>query len=91
MIKPDKTFIDRCIKDDKGNITITQSPNLPIIVWIIATVISKFTEGTIQTFFGLIAFGAIFTWAWLELFQGVNYLRKALGLAVLIATIYSRL
>jgi hypothetical protein len=33
--------------------------------------------------------GALFTWAWLELFQGINYFRRALGAIVLIATVWS--
>jgi hypothetical protein len=37
-----------------------------------------------------LAFGSLFTWAWLELFQGVNYFRRALGLGVLIGVIASR-
>jgi len=32
----------------------------------------------------------LFTWAWQELFEGVNYFRRALGLVVLIGCIASR-
>lgn len=30
----------------------------------------------------LFAFGALFTWAWQELFDGVNYFRQVLGLGL---------
>jgi hypothetical protein len=37
--------------------------------------------------FSLLANGSLFTWAWMELFQGVNYFRRGLGLAVFIGMI----
>ena len=87
----DRSFIDKCIKDEKGNTVLFQRPNLPIIVWGVTTIASKITNGNIYDFFSLAAFGTLFTWAWLELFQGVNYLRRILGLVVLVATVYGRL
>jgi hypothetical protein len=39
----------------------------------------------------IVANGSLFTWAWLELFQGVNYFRRAIGLGVFIAIIVSRI
>lgn len=87
----DRTFVDKCIRDDKGSLAIFQRPNLTLIVWILATLLTKITSGTIDDFFGLIAFGALFTWAWLELFQGTNYFRRVLGFAVLALSIYGRL
>ncbi len=37
----------------------------------------------------VVANGSLFTWAWMELFQGVNYFRRSLGLIVLIGIITS--
>jgi hypothetical protein len=34
-----------------------------------------------------VAYGSLFTWAWLELFQGVNYFRRSLGLLVLVGVV----
>jgi hypothetical protein len=42
------------------------------------------TTGQINLALDLVAFGSLFTWAWEELFQGVNYFRRALGLIVLV-------
>jgi hypothetical protein len=50
-----------------------------------------FTKGALFEGLDVIAFGAIFTWAWLELFDGVNYFRRALGATVLIGVIASRI
>jgi hypothetical protein len=76
----------------KEHLTIVQRPNLPIIVWAVATILSKLiVHGKMHELLSLIAFGAIFTWAWLEIFSGVNNYRRALGAAVLILSLYSRL
>jgi hypothetical protein len=87
----DRNFVDRCIRDDKGSVTIFQKPNLPLSLWIASTIITKLTHGAVQDFFGIVAFGALFTWAWLELFMGANYLRRILGFTILALSIYSRL
>jgi hypothetical protein len=69
-----------------------QQPNLPIIVWAVATVLSKLVaHGKLHDFLTLVAFGAIFTWAWLETFSGINNFRRGLGIVVLIISLYSRL
>jgi hypothetical protein len=48
-------------------------------------------HGKLHDFLTLVAFGAIFTWAWLETFSGVNNFRRGLGIVVLIISLYSRL
>ena len=85
------TLFDKIFRDSDGNIVIAQMPNLPIIVWVTASLLKLvFTTGEINTFLDALAFGSLFTWAWLELFQGVNYFRRALGLGVLIGVMVSR-
>ena len=88
----ENTFFNQVFRDDEGKIVLGQPPNLPIIVWIVATLLKMiFTTGQINTGLELIAFGVLFTWAWEELFQGVNYFRRALGLIVLIWAIASKI
>jgi len=88
----ENTFFNQVFRDDEGKIVLGQPPNLPIIVWIVATLLKMiFATGQINTGLELIAFGALFTWAWEELFQGVNYFRRALGLIVLIGLIVSKI
>ncbi len=64
---------------------IGQMPNLPILLGLTATLLQfVLPGGKIQAGLGLIAFGALFTWAWQELFDGVNYFRRSLGLLGLV-------
>jgi len=85
------TLFDKIFRDSDGKIVLAQMPNLPLIVWITASLLKLvFTTGEINTALDALAFGSLFTWAWLELFQGVNYFRRALGLGVLIGVMASR-
>ncbi|GAB1545121.1 hypothetical protein NUACC21_77970 [Scytonema sp. NUACC21] len=87
----ENTLFDKIFRDSNGNIVVAQMPNLPLIVWIAASLLKLvFTTGVGNTGLDILAFGSLFTWAWLELFQGVNYFRRALGLAVLIGVTASR-
>ncbi len=85
-------LLNKTFRDSEGNIVIAQPPNLPLIVWVVATGIEVIVKsGNIHTIADVIAFGSLFTWAWKELFQGVNYFRRALGLIVLIGAIALRI
>jgi hypothetical protein len=86
------TLFDQTFRDSNGEIVIAQMPNLPLIVFLVATILSLiFTSGKINTVLDLLANGSLFTWAWMELFQGVNYFRRGLGLAVFIGIIASKI
>jgi hypothetical protein len=86
------TLVDKTFRDSNDKIVIAQMPNPPLIVWIVASLLSLiFTSGKINTVLDVVANGALFTWGWLELFEGVNYFRRALGLAVLIGIIISKI
>jgi len=76
-------------KSDKY--VLTQKPNLPIIAWAVTSLGAKLFDGTGRELLEIIAFGALFTWAWLEIFQGVNNFRRALGLVVITLTFYNKL
>jgi hypothetical protein len=81
-------LVDRIFRDSQGNIVIAQPPNLPLLVGITA-ILLRFALGSspIHAALGLVAFGSGFTWAWLELFDGVNYFRRALGAISLVGII----
>lgn len=92
MESTESTLFDRTFRDSEGKIVIAQPPNLPLIVWIVASLLKLiFTTGKIHLGLELVAFGVLFTWAWEELFQGVNYFRRALGLIVLVGLIASKI
>ncbi|MEG4216277.1 hypothetical protein QUA27_12470 [Microcoleus sp. Pol14C6] len=84
----ENTLFDRTFRDSEGKIVIAQRPNLPLSVGIVTTLLTLIvTTGKINLGLELVAFGSLFTWAWEELFQGVNYFRRALGLIVLVSLI----
>jgi hypothetical protein len=87
----ENSLFNQTFRDDAGSIVIAQPPNLPILVAVITTLLTLVVpSGMLHTGLDAIAFGSWFTWAWLEIFDGVNYFRRALGLFVLIAIIASR-
>lgn len=88
----ENTLFDKVFRDSEGKIVLAQMPNPPLIVGIVASLLKLIlTTGKINLGLDIIAFGSLFTWAWEELFQGVNYFRRALGLIVLIGLIASKL
>ncbi|BAZ46084.1 hypothetical protein NIES4102_31120 [Chondrocystis sp. NIES-4102] len=88
----ERTLFDKIFRDSEGNIVIAQPPNLPIILWGVASLLKLvFTSGLVNVGLDLIAFGSLFTWAWLELFQGVNYFRRFLGFVVLVGFVGLRI
>lgn len=85
-------FYKRFFQDKNGKIVIMQSPNMPISTWAVATIAAKlFARGTPHAFFDIVAFGALFTWAWLEIFQGSSPFRRVLGALIMAASLYSRI
>ncbi len=92
MQKNNQSFIEKCYKDSDGKVVVAQFPNLPLFVWVIATLLVKVVpEGPFTQLLELVAFGAIFTWAWLELFSGSTYIRRLLGLVILSLVVFTRI
>jgi hypothetical protein len=82
------SLFDRIFRDREGRIVIAQPPNLPVLVGVAATILHLLLPiGKVQAVLGLVGFGALFTWAWQELFEGVNYFRRALGLLGLLGVV----
>jgi hypothetical protein len=88
-VKNKRTFKDKCFKDKRGNVVIGQTPNLALTVAMISLLIGVFLdEGLVSEFIDVVTFGTFFTFAWLELFQGVNYFRRLYGFIVLAILLY---
>lgn len=68
-----------------------QAPNFPLIVWFVFLLVERFTSGTVEAVASLVSFGALFTWAWLEISDGVTPFRRLLGLGVLVSSIWNRI
>ncbi len=91
MVKEKQSFADKCIKDNHGKVVLSQAPNWSLIGWLVSKIIgyihlpAQFHNGFIflETAF-------LFTWASLELTNGVNYFRRALGLVVITAIVLSK-
>jgi len=80
------SLFDRIFRDSEGNVVIAQPPNLPLLLALAATILQFIlSSGNLQTAASLVAFGTWYTWAWLEIFQGVNYFRRGLGLIVFVS------
>jgi len=72
-----------------GEITIGQTPNAPLIIWLVATLINLIFDphGAIGTALTIVGTGALIVWAGDELLRGVNPFRRALGAVVLVAVV----
>jgi hypothetical protein len=88
LVKP----FDQFFSGRNGRWVIVQWPNLPISVAVVATILKNIVPfGMANYTVALIAFGAFFTWSWLEIFDGNSKFRRVLGLVVMIVLIKSQL
>ena len=78
-------------RDSKGNLVLYQKPNLPLVVGLVAWLLSKFLPGRGATAAGLVEFGGLFTWAWLEAFDGDAPYRRVLGFLLMVLLVLDRL
>lgn len=81
--------ISTVFKDKQGKIRIWQQPNILLYGWIACQIAALFVgNDTVKHDFSRLGTALIFTWAYLEIMEGVNYFRRGLGLLVLILTVY---
>ncbi len=78
-------------RNKDGSIVLTQWPNTSLVIRFVGLVVSKVTTGNLQELASYVSFGALIVWAGLEIFSGVNYFRRTLGVAVLIFILYGRI
>ncbi len=87
-----KTWINTFIRDKKGRIVLWQNPNVPLLAWFISMLLTHVLPyGQLNFAASLVSFGALFTWAYLEITDGVDYFRRSVGVVVLVWLIFSRL
>jgi len=76
--------VDWLFRDPQTDkIVIGQFPNLPLIVWLAATLLAALTTGTASDVFRYLATLALVVWAGDEVLRGVNPFRRILGATVL--------
>ena len=70
--------------------TLAQAPNLPIIIAVLGSIGSRFLsqDSTLYFVARALFFMGLTVWAWLELAEGVNVFRRALGAAGLAWALY---
>ncbi|MGH9038477.1 MAG: hypothetical protein ACRD0O_22195 [Acidimicrobiia bacterium] len=68
-----------------GRITIAQFPNVPLWVFLVASILRRLLDptGSLDTALQVIATGGLIWWAADELLRGVNPWRRLLGAGVL--------
>jgi hypothetical protein len=62
---------------------IVQFPNLPLAAGLVAGLVANLTHGTAHSYAMAVSYLGIAIWAYEELTEGVNWFRRALGLAFL--------
>lgn len=76
-------------KTKEGTVVIGQTPNLILWIWIVCTAASYLPlPQTLLNLTDVVAFGSIFTWAWLEITEGVCTWRRMLGAVVLVIAVW---
>lgn len=84
--------VKKLLEDKNGRIVIAQRPNPPLIVGLTASVLGFVPLlARLHELLSWLAFGALFTWAWLEIFDGACLFRRLLGVVVMLLLLVGRL
>lgn len=75
---------DKIWRDKRGHIVIFQWPNKWLIGWASLAFLSLVFTGVLSDVLSWAGIASLLIWCYLEISQGVNYFRKAFGVAVLI-------
>ncbi len=86
---PKRFDITKWLKDKYGRVVLFEAPNIPLISWAVCTVVGALIEepSTLHNIINVVAFGSLFTWAWLEIADGTTYFRRVLGVAIMVVAI----
>jgi hypothetical protein len=80
---------DKIWRNKKGEIVLTERPNIPLIIWVILTPIAIFTTGTLSNVLYILAVVSLAIWALLVIILGTNYFRRFLGTVVAVLIIFA--
>jgi hypothetical protein len=84
-----RSLWDKTWRDRRGRIVLWQRPNVWLIGWLVLTFISLLFTGRRSDVFSWLGSASLIIWSLLEVFKGVNYFRRALGLLVLAMSVMS--
>jgi hypothetical protein len=86
----DRDLWDKFWRDHHGSMVVFQMPNVWLIAWLVLEVVSLLVAShRVEIVSWWLATAALAVWALLEIFQGVNYFRRLLGLIVALLTLLS--
>lgn len=90
MAQSKKLTASTFFKDSDGKVVLFQPPNFLLLGWIVFALLALFVgESNIKNGCEQLGKAFLFTWAYLEIKNGVNYFRKLLGLIVISMIILS--
>jgi hypothetical protein len=76
-------------KDKDGRTVLWQTPNMWLLSWLVFTTVSLFISGRTADLLSRLGSAALIVWALLEIFKGVNYFRRGMGLLIFVFSISS--
>lgn len=85
-----KSWLDMLFRSKDGELTVLQWPNSPLLIWVVATVISHLASGALRQLSSFTAFVVIAIWAIRELSSGASIFRRVLGAIVLSMALINR-
>jgi hypothetical protein len=83
-----RSLWDKFWCDKDGHVVIAQVPNIWLVLWIILEIVSLFSSShRAELITWWAASAALGIWSLLEIFRGVNYFRRLLGLCIACLTV----
>jgi len=74
-------------RDWPASFPVVQFPNAPLLVALGGWLVALPTHGTVHDYARAVFYVGLTAWAWAELTEGVNWLRRLLGVAGLVFVI----
>ncbi len=84
-----RSLWDKTWRDRRGRVVLWQTPNAWLIGWAVLTTVSLFINGRPADVLSWLAQASLAVWCGLEIFRGVDYFRRGLGLLILVFVIMS--
>ena len=85
-------FFDWLFRDNQGRIVVIEIPNIPLLVAVVAWILSHvITNQTSHTFLEIVFNGSLAVWAILEIGWGSTKFRQLLGGGILAILAYNLL
>lgn len=87
-----KKLWDRFWRDKHGRIVIWQAPNPPLYGWLVFMLLGRIIKtGPVHNGASFVSAVFLLIWAYLELTDGVNYFRRAVGAVVIVSVVISKI